>query len=187
MAGLRSAANAKLAETIASSGFPPIASDDARILVLGSLPGQRSIAEQQYYAHPRNAFWPIMKALFGIDGDYETRRRQLISQRVAVWDVLRSSVRPGSLDADIRLDAAKANDFARFFNGHPELRLVVFNGRKAESLFTRFTEARPLSASARFLALPSTSPAYASLPYSGKLDAWRKALSSCSGPSSEGD
>lgn len=160
-----------------SEGFPPIAERSARVLVLGSLPGRRSLAEQQYYAHPRNAFWPIMAALFAIEGDYSERLRQLIRQRIALWDVLKSSVRPGSLDADIRLDAARANDFATFFREHGNVRLVLFNGKKAESLFTRFVESRPQCESACFIGLPSTSPAHAALPFSAKLSAWQAALS----------
>ena len=160
-----------------SAGFPPIASAAASVLVLGSLPGVRSIAEQQYYAHPRNAFWPIMKALFAIDGDYDARRQQLVAHQIALWDVLDSAVRPGSLDADIRLDAAQANDFATFFREHPGIEVVIFNGKKAEALFSRFVESRPENPSARLISLPSTSPAYAAMPYSGKLARWRQAFS----------
>ena len=79
-----------------SRGFPPVARSDAIVLVLGSLPSSRSIAEQQYYAHPRNAFWPIMKSILGVDGSYEERCGQLIAHRIALWDVLASSVRPCS-------------------------------------------------------------------------------------------
>ena len=89
-----------------SQGFPPVAREDAQILVLGSLPGVRSIEMQQYYAHAQNAFWEIMRGLFAIEGDYAQRCQQLIEHRIAVWDVLQSSVRPGSLDADIRMDSA---------------------------------------------------------------------------------
>ena len=168
---------AAIPDSAASEGFPPIANVNARVLVLGSLPGVRSIAEQQYYAHPRNAFWPVMQALFDIDGDYDARRRQLAANRIAVWDVLQSSVRPGSLDADIRLDGATTNDFATFFNSHPDIGAVFFNGKKAEALFTRFVDARPNTPSAQFVVLPSTSPAYAAMPFSSKLDRWRQAFS----------
>jgi len=166
-----------VSDTVASEGFPPIAKTDARVLVLGSLPGVRSIAEQQYYAHPRNAFWPIMQALFEIDGDYDARRRQLAAKRIAVWDVLHSSVRRGSLDADIRLDVATANDFAAFFSSHPDIGAVFFNGKKAEKLFTRFVDGRPKDPLAQFVVLPSTSPAYAAMPFSSKLARWRQAFS----------
>ncbi|MCH8159542.1 MAG: DNA-deoxyinosine glycosylase, partial [Proteobacteria bacterium] len=81
-----------------SEGFPAIARPDATLLILGSLPGQRSIDAGQYYAHPQNAFWKIMSSLYGIDGSYQQRCAQLIERRIALWDVLASSVRPGSLD-----------------------------------------------------------------------------------------
>ena len=159
-----------------SAGFPPVARGDARILILGSLPGARSIAEQRYYAHPQNAFWRIMHALFGIDGDYKTRCAQLSANGVALWDVLHSSVRPGSMDADIRLSTSAANDFPGFFSDHPHIRTIAFNGRKAEQLFERLVESDGIAVGARRVALPSTSPAYASMPFSGKLRLWREAL-----------
>ena len=159
-----------------SDGFPPIARPDARILVLGSLPGQKSIAEQQYYAHPQNAFWPIMRELFGVAGDYSSRCQQLMDHRVALWDVLKSSVRPGSLDSDIRLDSAQANDFAAFFGQHEMIKTVAFNGKKAEQLFARCVSAGAITGSVGRVGLPSTSPAYAAMPFSGKLSAWRRAL-----------
>jgi len=159
-----------------SRGFPPIASAAARSLILGSLPGARSIAEQQYYAHPQNAFWRIMRELFGIEGDYETRCAQLIAHGIALWDVLHSSIRPGSMDADIRIGSAATNDFATFFSAHPDIRTVAFNGKKAEQLFMRFVEPDIRIVGVQRVALPSTSPAYASMPFSGKLKLWRDAL-----------
>lgn len=162
---------------IASDGFPPIEASDARTLVLGSLPGQRSIDEQQYYAHPQNAFWRIMEALFDIKGGYEQRCAQLCENGIAVWDVLASSVRPGSMDANIDMDSAVVNDFRSFFAEHPELQRVAFNGRKAEQLFHRFVDRDSLRDGIEFRALPSTSPAYAAMPFSGKVAAWREALS----------
>ena len=162
---------------ITAEGFPPVARGDARVLVLGSLPGARSIALQQYYAHPQNAFWPIMRELFGIDGDYVSRCDQLLENRVALWDVLHRSVRPGSMDADIQLGSAVANDFLGFLGDHTDIRLVVFNGKKAEQLFTRLVSADVVADGIVRVGLPSTSPAYASMPFSGKLAAWRTTLS----------
>jgi hypoxanthine-DNA glycosylase len=161
-----------------SEGFPPVARPDARILILGSLPGQRSIVEQQYYAHPQNAFWKIMGELFGIAGDYDSRLCQLVANRIALWDVLHSSVRPGSMDADIRVDSATANDFATFFDQHAEIELIAFNGKKAEQLFARFVDASIDANQIKRTSLPSTSPAYATMSFSAKLDAWRDALAS---------
>ena len=157
-----------------SEGFPPIARSDARVLILGSLPGDRSIAEQQYYAHPQNAFWKIMAELLGIEGDYATRCQLLCEHGIALWDVLQSSVRPGSMDAAIELDSAQPNDFRAFFVECPGIRKIGFNGRKAQQMFTRFAFGVP--AGADQVLLPSTSPAYASMPFSAKLTAWRDAL-----------
>jgi len=160
-----------------AEGFTPIAGSDARILILGSLPGQRSIAEQQYYAHPQNAFWPIMRELFGIEGSYADRCEQLVINRIALWDVLQSSLRLGSMDANIRLDGARANDFETFLNGHSEIRLIAFNGRKAEALFNKFVDLKTPGQSIGRSGLPSTSPAYAAMPFSGKLARWRQVIS----------
>ena len=89
-----------------SEGFPPVARADARILVLGSLPGQKSLSASEYYAHPQNSFWRIMQELFGVDGHYDQRCVLLGESKLALWDVLRSSVRRGSLDSDIRRESA---------------------------------------------------------------------------------
>lgn len=86
-----------------STGFPPIAKPDATILILGSMPGQKSLDENQYYAHPRNSFWPIILKLFKLKGEltYTQREQLLLDNRIAVWDVLKSCYREGSLDSDI--------------------------------------------------------------------------------------
>lgn len=156
-----------------SQGFPPIARADARVLILGSLPSRASLRAQEYYAHPRNAFWTLMRTIAGADGDYAARCEALEARGIAVWDVLSSSVRPGSLDADIDLDTAQPNDFERFFAEHADLRLVCFNGRKAESLFRRLVQPRLSAANVETACLPSTSPAHASLSVAAKLATWR--------------
>jgi hypoxanthine-DNA glycosylase len=167
---------ASMTEVEPSEGFPPVAGPDARILVLGSLPGQRSIAERQYYAHPQNVFWAMMRELLGVEGTYVDRCEQLVRNRIALWDVLASSVRPGSMDADIRLNSACANDFDAFFAAHPELELIAFNGKKAEQMFAKFGVGRSIDESIRRIGLPSTSPAFAAMSFSGKLDAWREVI-----------
>ena len=159
-----------------SRGFPAVSSADARILILGSLPGARSIAEQQYYAHPQNAFWRIMRALYGIDGSYAERCRALTTAGIALWDVLEGSHRPGSLDADIDLATARANDFVWFFARHPGIRRICFNGRKAETLFARFVPAGATAGVTELVGLPSTSPAHAAMTFDDKLERWRSAL-----------
>ena len=160
--------------------FGPIAGRDARILILGSMPGRASLAADQYYAHRQNAFWRIVCSLYGIDpaSPYEARVRALRASRIAVWDVLRSCVRPGSLDSSIEEEAA--NDFNAFFRRHPGIAHVFFNGAKAEASFRRHvlpaigTPLRDRVIS--YCRLPSTSPAHASLSYARKLKAWRAIL-----------
>lgn len=117
-----------------------------------------------------------MRELLGVKGDYRDRCNQLMEQRVAIWDVLQSSVRPGSMDSEIRLDSAQPNDFGTFFRAHSKIEVVAFNGKKAEQMFGRFVEAQLVPAAIRRVGLPSTSPAYAAMPFSGKLSAWKDAL-----------
>lgn len=158
------------------TGLAPIACADARVLILGSMPGARSLALQQYYAHPQNRFWPIMEQLFGIGTDlpYPERSRQLGTRGIAVWDVLRHCEREGSLDTSIRVDTEVANNFAGFFAVHRQLEVIFFNGRKAEVAFRRHVVASGVTAPLRQVTLPSTSPANASLPFERRLLAWRQ-------------
>lgn len=160
----------------ASSGFAPIARQDARILILGSLPGQRSLRDHQYYAHPQNAFWKIMQTLVGATGNYEERCASLCESNIAVWDVLAESVRPGSMDSDIQLSSARCNDFVGFFANHRHIGLVCFNGQKAAKLYQQFVDVDHSGPQCRFATLPSTSPTYAAMSYENKLARWREAL-----------
>lgn len=156
-------------------GFPPIAAPDAQILILGSMPGIASLEAAQYYAHPRNAFWPIMGALFGAGPEqpYGDRTDRLKAQGVAVWDVLQLCVREGSLDADIRAEVP--NDFAAFFAAHPGIRRIGLNGGKAATSFRKYAAAHvPVGAEA--VILPSTSPAHAARSIETKLSLWRAVL-----------
>lgn len=161
----------------ASTGFPPVARADARILILGSLPGQRSLQAKQYYAHPRNAFWRIMRELVAAEGTYEQRCRALNEHGIALWDVLARSVRPGSLDANIRSESAEVNDFDSFFSTHSAIVRIAFNGQKAAQLFGKLVSREPGRMRHEQLILPSTSPAYASMPFTDKLAKWRSIVS----------
>ena len=161
-------------------GLPALADPRAQVLVLGSLPGTQSLLEQRYYAHPRNHFWWIMGKVFSFPTtlDYPLRVQALHERGVAVWDVLESGIRPGSLDAAIDLKSAVANDFSGFLTQIPSLDRIVFNGAMAERLFRErvlgsLTADQQLIARAR---LPSTSPANASTPPAAKLAAWQAAL-----------
>lgn len=152
----------------------PVVNTDARVLILGSMPGAASLAQQQYYAHPRNAFWPIMASLYGFAADlpYAIRLQQLTAQGVALWDVLAHCERQGSLDSAIRNE--QANDFDSFFTSHPHIHLIAFNGGKALQSFQKHVEPHLVRPIPHLLALPSTSPAYAAMPFSQKLQLWQQ-------------
>lgn len=158
--------------------FPPIARGDAETLILGSLPGRKSLEMQQYYAHPHNAFWKVVGAIFEADGTlpYARRVRILTGNGIALWDVLAAAERPGSLDSSIVRATALANDFAKFFRSHPRIRRVFFNGRKAEEMYRRFVLPKlgDEFADIQYECLPSTSPAHAGMSFAKKLDKWRK-------------
>jgi len=161
-----------------SRSFAPIADERSRVLVLGSMPGRESLRAGQYYAHRRNAFWPIMGELLGFDAKlpYEARVRALRSAGVALWDVLHSCRRAGSLDSSIEAASETANDFRAFFRAHPAIRAVFFNGAKAESAFRRHVGPALAGLELRYRRLPSTSPAHAGMPLRKKMQAWRAAL-----------
>jgi TDG/mug DNA glycosylase family protein len=157
------------------SGFPPVVGERPRVLILGSMPSEKSLADSEYYAHPRNAFWRIMADLFDIDRDlpYADRLNRLRECRIALWDVLASCERPGSLDSNI--SNAQPNDFAGLLARHPTIGSVFFNGRRAEDEFRR--NVRPtlgaIGDALEYRGLPSTSPANAARSYGQKLADWR--------------
>lgn len=158
--------------------FEPIASRNSEILILGSMPGCESLEAGQYYAHRRNSFWKIMAVLLGFDPEssYETRVKALQSAGVALWDVLQSCKRIGSLDARIEPNTITANDFRTFLRNHERIEAVFFNGSKAESAYMQHVLPTVGTVPLRYARLPSTSPAHASLPFDRKLEAWRVAL-----------
>jgi TDG/mug DNA glycosylase family protein len=162
------------------AGFPPIADAHARMLILGSLPGQASLRQQQYYAQPRNAFWTIMGRLFGAGPElpYAERAQRLVAHGIALWDVCAAAQRPGSLDAAIVHASVEPNDFAAFLASHPDIGLIAFNGGKAAELYRRLVlPGLPAALGAiRRETLPSTSPAHAAMPFEEKLTHWARVL-----------
>jgi len=140
------------------------------VLVLGTLPGEESLRRQEYYAHPRNLFWPIVFALFGgeLTGDYDERLRFVAGRRVALWDVVAAGEREASADSTIRRE--QPNDIAALIAAHPRIRAVAFNGTTARRLFERHFPQPP---SVLYLPLPSTSPAHARLDFAAKLALWQ--------------
>jgi hypoxanthine-DNA glycosylase len=151
-------------------GFPPVVDNDTRVLILGSLPGEASLAARQYYGNPRNAFWRLMEQVLDtplVALAYDDRLAALKARGVGLWDVIAQAERPGSLDAAIRDPAA--NDLLALIKTLPALRLAAFNGGTAAKLGGRL-----IGGSVPTLALPSSSPAYAARSFEQKAQAWRQ-------------
>jgi hypoxanthine-DNA glycosylase len=161
--------------------FPPVADARTRVLVLGSLPGEESLARSQYYANPRNHFWRLIGAVTGLDLaalPYGDRLEALLGSGVGLWDTVGSATRRGSLDGAIRLD--RANDLAALTASLPALRAVGFNGGKSASIGVPQLAGRPDLA---LIQLPSSSPAF-TRPFEEKLAEWRKLAPYLSPPTS---
>ena len=158
--------------------FPPIAVPDTKVLILGSMPGEKSLQMQQYYAHPQNVLWRIMGDLVGArrDLEYHERVSRLLAIGIGLWEVLESCHRPGSLDSAINPLTMQPNNFNAFFAVHPKVTHVFFNGGLAADAYRR--RVKPMLSSAhdyiQYERLPSTSPAHASRNYQQKLESWRK-------------
>lgn len=156
--------------------FPPAAAADARILILGSMPGRASLEAGEYYAHPRNLFWTIMGELAGARPclPYPARIAALAEAGIALWDVLGECEREGSLDSAIRAEAP--NDLSGFLRGHAGIRRLCFNGGKAWQSFRRHFPALAARDDLLLRPLPSTSPAHAGMSAERKGAAWREGL-----------
>tara|TARA_R100001143_G_scaffold27003_1_gene26951 strand:+ start:1925 stop:2434 length:510 start_codon:yes stop_codon:yes gene_type:complete len=160
-------------------GFPPRFTDQATILVLGSMPGRASLDASEYYAHPRNAFWPIMAQVFGFDANqpYEQRVDSLLQHKVALWDVVHRCVRTTSLDSDIVSDTVEVNDFGSLFVSCPQIHRVCLNGQAAARLYRRHVlQELPQAREIEWQVLPSTSPAHAAMRFEEKCQQWQQAL-----------
>lgn len=163
--------------TQAKYSFPPIVAPDARLLILGTLPGEESLRLQQYYGHPRNHFWPLIAAIFGeaVPAAYAERVKLLKRNQCALWDVLESAQRIGSSDAAIRNPTV--NPFAAFFADYPNIKMIAFNGQKARDLFHRYV-VKPGHVSGQdftTIDLPSSSPLYTKS-LEEKFGVWRTKL-----------
>ena len=157
--------------------FPPVIDSTSHTLILGSMPGRVSLSESQYYAHPRNAFWHIMGALYGagFDRPYQERLSILLAHGIALWDVIGECTRYTSLDADIDESSIIPNDFVRLLLFHPRIRRIFFNGGKAEQAFKKLVRSG-LGDSLDTLSLQkltSTSPANARHSILDKTEMWR--------------
>ena len=149
--------------------FPPVVAPDTRVLVLGSLPGERSLVAQRYYAHPQNRFWHLIGGVIGValePLDYEARLAALLEARVGLWDTVASAHRTGSLDAAIR--EAAHNPLVELAGSLPGLRAVGFNGGAS----ARIGMPQLAGSGVALIALPSSSPAYAAMPLAEKQKLW---------------
>lgn len=150
--------------------FAPVVDLQTRILILGSLPGEKSLEQGQYYGNKHNAFWFLISQVIGIDLvelDYEERLATLLNHGVGLWDVIADAKREGSLDANIK--EHQANDLAGLISSLPNLAVIAFNGRTAAKLGTK--QLTRLSPRLRLVELPSSSPAF-TLPVGKKLETW---------------
>lgn len=146
-------------------------SPEARVMIVGSMPSVKSLADAQYYAHPRNAFWPILFDVFGVTptDDYEAKKALIRDNGLALWDAAQSCEREGSLDSNMR-DVAY-NDFASLYTRCPHIHTVLCNGGTAHTLFMK----SGFAGDRQVIRMPSTSPAY-TMPYARKLEIWKETL-----------
>ena len=149
--------------------FPSISNKDAKVLILGTMPGIASLELNQYYGHPRNAFWKLLFTIFDepFSTAYETRKNLVLKNKIAVWDVLQVCVREGSLDSAIEQEIP--NDFKEFLETYPKIELIVFNGQKAAKFFKQYVS---VTKDYTLVTLPSTSPANAGVSFERKLEEW---------------
>lgn len=153
------------------NSFLPVEPEHARVLILGTMPSVRSLEKAQYYGHPRNQFWPLIFALWGLPSpeQYDERISFIKEKHIALWDVLESCQRQGSMDANIK--APKPNDIPALLKRQPEIRTLCFNSQNAEKLFHRLLKEK-IEGNYRYITLPSSSPARA-MRFEQKLAQWR--------------
>lgn len=158
-------------------GFGYIAADKPHWMILGTMPSIESLNQDFYYAHPRNAFWPLMHNLTGLPIKNQTEKELLIKQAgLVLWDVLNSCQRQGSLDSAIK--DPQANDFEAFLLKYPTITTICFNGQKAQQLFKRYVlKQQNIPKEIHYIVLPSTSPANAAITVEDKRLFWQENLS----------
>tara|TARA_R110002072_G_scaffold1130_10_gene9469 strand:+ start:40370 stop:40888 length:519 start_codon:yes stop_codon:yes gene_type:complete len=154
------------------SGFKPLLGEAPKVLILGTMPSVQSLKTQQYYGHPRNAFWWIMSELCGFDNalSYSEKVSLILKHNIAVWDVIASCYRPGSLDSKIDQNTVTLNCLSELLEKYPSIQLIAFNGQAAEKLYKKFIDENDWQGDK--VILPSTSPANAALTKENKLIKW---------------
>lgn len=152
--------------------FNPIVDKDCKLIILGSMPGKESLRKQQYYGFIRNQFWKILSEIFDeeLNNNYEDKTKFLLNHNIALWDVLKSCEREGSLDSNIKDE--EANDFKSFFMKYPRIEYVLFNGTKAMQSFKKNIGFDTYPHLKEYILLPSTSPAH-TMKFDRKLDEWK--------------
>ena len=158
------------------SSFPPIVDSCSKILILGSIPGAKSLEMKQYYAHPQNKFWKIIFDIFNEEftTDYGQKIKFLHKKNIALWDVIDGCERKGSLDSGIKNE--HANKIPEFIDAHPTLKAIFCNGQKS---YRNLQKIVGKNFHLPIILLPSTSPAHAAMPYAEKRDLWKKILLFC--------
>lgn len=153
-----------------SYSFSPISASNSKMLILGTMPGTKSLELNQYYGHNQNNFWKFIFKIFEeeFSTDYETRKALLLKNKIALWDVLQYCDRVGSLDSAIKNEIA--NDFETFLKEHSNIKTILFNGQKAAAFFKKYVS---LQKDYQLITLPSTSPANASKNFQSKFDEWK--------------
>ena len=153
--------------------FPPIEDDKITMLILGTMPGEKSLAHQQYYAHPQNRFWRVIAKITNrqLPDKYDQRTAMLSEAGIGLWDIIHNAEREGSLDSNIKNEYP--NDLDKFIKTHPFLKAIAFNGKGAERLYTKYFTKKP---SIRYISLPSTSPANAVFTFEKLYKEWNAAL-----------
>ncbi len=153
--------------------FEPIVDEKSSLLLLGTMPGIKSLEKAEYYGHPQNQFWRLLFAVFGVESitDYNKKKEFLLNYKIALWDVLASCENKSSLDSDIRNEVV--NDFEAFFNKFPKIHTVVFDSLHAEKFYNKYVKN---DFGKNFYRIPSPSGANARMSFDVKLNEWKNLL-----------
>lgn len=153
------------------TSFDPISTPETTILILGSMPGDKSIELGEYYGHSRNKFWKVISTITGNDVplSYSDKKNLLTKTNIGLWDIVHKATRPGSLDSAIK--DVEPNDLEGFIATHPNLKVIGFNGKKTQALFDKYFERK---SGIHYISLPSTSPANAGIHFDNLCEQWRQ-------------
>jgi len=155
------------------TSFDSISNQETTILILGTMPGDKSLDLGEYYGHPRNSFWKIISKITGNDLPikYDDKKSLLYKTKIGIWDVAHKVNRKGSLDSAIKNE--EPNDLYNFISKHQKLKIIGFNGKKAGALFDKYFNRNK---NIKYISLPSTSPANTSISYNDLCEKWRKII-----------